>query len=124
MTLQEARIFALSLPEATEEPHFDYSSFRVRKKIFATVPPDELHLHLFVEEHAVGALVAEDPAAFAELWWGKRLCGVRVHLPAANAVVVYELLEEAWRRKAPKRLTATPATQKNTSGDLHSSPEA
>lgn len=27
---------ALSLPEATEEPHFEKTSFRVKKKIFAT----------------------------------------------------------------------------------------
>lgn len=105
MTLDEARTFALSLPEATEEPHFDYSSFRIGKKIFATVPPDGLHLHIFVDEPSVLALVAEDPAAFAELWWGKRLLGVRVTLESADAPVVCELLEEAWQRKAPRRLS-------------------
>lgn len=30
------RKFSLALPEATEEPHFEKSSFRVKKKIFAT----------------------------------------------------------------------------------------
>lgn len=30
------RNIALSFPEATEEPHFEKSSFRVRKKIFVT----------------------------------------------------------------------------------------
>jgi len=30
------RKMALSLPETTEEPHFDKTSFRVKKKIFAT----------------------------------------------------------------------------------------
>lgn len=29
--------YAMSLPEATEEPHFEKNSYRVRKKIFATV---------------------------------------------------------------------------------------
>lgn len=29
--------YALSLPEATEEPHFEKKSYRVKKKIFATV---------------------------------------------------------------------------------------
>lgn len=32
--LAEVRRFALALPEATEAPHFDYASFRVRGKIF------------------------------------------------------------------------------------------
>src|SRR5690606_16513102 len=30
------RHLALSLPETTEEPHFEKTSFRVKKKIFAT----------------------------------------------------------------------------------------
>jgi predicted DNA-binding protein (MmcQ/YjbR family) len=30
------RQFALSLPETTQEPHFEKTSFKVRKRIFAT----------------------------------------------------------------------------------------
>src|SRR5205085_6611083 len=40
MNLNEARRFALSLPQTTEAPHFDKSSFRVEGNIFATVPTD------------------------------------------------------------------------------------
>ncbi len=36
ITIEQLRIFALSFPETTEEPHFEKTSFRVRKKIFAT----------------------------------------------------------------------------------------
>jgi hypothetical protein len=43
--LAQARQFALSLPGVTEEPHFDMTSFRVRGKIFVTVPPDGTRLH-------------------------------------------------------------------------------
>lgn len=50
LKIGQARRFALSLPEVTEEPHFDKSSFRVRGKIFATVPPGGRHLHVFVDE--------------------------------------------------------------------------
>ncbi len=104
--LEGARRFALSLPETTEEPHFDMASFRVRGKIFATVPPDGEHLHVFVGEGEVHAAVAEDPAAFEPLLWGKRLRGLRVRLAAAGQDRVEELLEESWRRKAPARLAA------------------
>jgi hypothetical protein len=72
--LDSARAFALSLPGSTEEPHFDMSSFRVRGKIFATVPPDDEHLHVFVDEGEVQAAVAEDTAAFEPLLWGSG-CG-------------------------------------------------
>jgi hypothetical protein len=104
--LARARRFALSLPEVTEQPHHDMSSFRVRGKIFATVPPDGAYLHVFVDELEVGASAAENPAAFEPLRWGQQVRGLRVRLAAAPDVRVRELLEESWRRKAPKRLAA------------------
>jgi hypothetical protein len=104
--LEQARRFALSLPEATEEPHFDMSSFRVRGKIFATVPPAGAHLHVFVDELEVAASVAENPSAFEPLRWGQRLRGLRINLAASPAGRLQELIEESWRRKAPRRLVA------------------
>jgi hypothetical protein len=62
--LDTARRFALSLPETTEEPHFEKSSFRVRGKIFATVPPGGKHLHVLVEPDEAKALIVEAPDAF------------------------------------------------------------
>lgn len=106
MRLGTARRFALSLPETTEEPHFELSSFRVRKKIFATVPLGGKTLHVLVDPDERVALIAEDPAAFEEIWWGKKIKTdwVRVHLAVASREQVCELLEDAWRLKAPKRV--------------------
>ena len=36
VTIEILRKIALSFPEVTEEPHFEKSSFRIKKKIFAT----------------------------------------------------------------------------------------
>lgn len=36
VTIHDLRSLALSFPEVTEEPHFEKTSFRVNKKIFAT----------------------------------------------------------------------------------------
>ena len=104
MTGGQARKLALSLPEATEQPHFQMWSFRVRGKIFATVPTEGDQLHVFVDDDAVRAAVQSDPKAFAELWWGKKLAGVRVSLAKAKPAAVRELLQASWQRKAPKRL--------------------
>jgi hypothetical protein len=104
--LPGTRRFALSLPGATEEPHFDMTSFRVRGRIFATVPPDEMRLHVFLDETEIDAYVAEDPGAFEPLLWGPKVRGIRVLLAAAPQDRVHELLTEAWRRKAPRRLVA------------------
>ena len=108
MRLDTARRFALSLPETTEEPHFEKSSFRVRGKIFATVPLGGRHLNVHVDPDEARALIAEDQAAFEEIWWGKQVSAdwMRVNLAAANREQVCELLTDAWRLKAPKRVLA------------------
>ena len=106
MTRAQVRKLALSLPQATEEPHFETWSFRVRGKIFATVPPEGGHVHIFVDGDAVRMAVGNDPKTFEELWWGKDLAGLRVHLPSAHPASVRELLHAAWRRKAPAPLAA------------------
>lgn len=100
----EARRLALSQPEAYEADHHGFPSFRVATKIFATLPDDQ-HLHIMVGEGEIRALASGHPAAYQELWWGKRLACVRVNLAQAEPDEVAELLTDAWRRKAPRRLT-------------------
>jgi hypothetical protein len=102
--LAEVRRYALSLPEANEEPHFQYNSFRVNGKIFATVPPDNQHLHVFVDEQRRELGMSMFPDVYEELWWGKKVVGIRVLLSAADASDVEDLVYSAWQRKAPKRL--------------------
>ena len=103
--LAEVRKYALSLPEANEEPHFEYSSFRILGKIFATVPPGEEHLHVFVDEQRRELALAMFPEAYEKLWWGKKVLGIRVSLSKADASDVSDLLGSAWKAKAPKRLS-------------------
>ncbi|HUP97765.1 MAG TPA: MmcQ/YjbR family DNA-binding protein [Usitatibacter sp.] len=106
MKLAQARRLALALPEAAEAPHFDYTSFRVRGKIFATAPPDEKHLHVFVDDDAREQALELHQDFVEKLWWGKKVVGLRVQLAAAQPAVVKRLLENAWRRKAPKKMHA------------------
>ena len=107
MKLSEIREHALSFPKVTEEPHFDLSSFRVHGKIFATITADERHLHVFIDEEDRERAIAIDGANFEKLWWGKKVMGLRVHFKQADQGLVRELLTQAWRRKAPKRLLAS-----------------
>jgi hypothetical protein len=102
-TLAQARKLALALPEATEQDHHDMASFRVRGKIFATVP-DKTHLRVMVDEMEIRAAGAENPKACQEFYWGKRLAAVVVDLPAATSGLVQDLLTDAWIRKAPSKL--------------------
>ena len=116
--MADARRFALALPGTTEEDHFGIPSFRVKKKIFATVP-DEKSIRIMLAPEETSAATATNPKAFEELWWGKQLAGITVHLAKADRRQVADLLGEAWRRKAPKALVKllppTPA-RKRASG--------
>ncbi|TMF26121.1 MAG: MmcQ/YjbR family DNA-binding protein [Chloroflexi bacterium] len=102
VNLSTARRLALSLPDASEEDHHGRPSFRVRGRIFATVP-DQEHLNIFIEPMDVDGVVRLDPDVFAPVMWGQEVRGVRVHLPRASSGMVRDLLTAAWRRKAPKR---------------------
>lgn len=108
MKLDAVRKYALSLPETTEAPHFDMSSFRVRGKIFCTIPSDRKRLHISVDPLECEALLAEGLPVFEEIIWGKnpKRDFIRVYLAKADPAQVRELLEDAWRMKAPKRLVA------------------
>ena len=107
MNVEQVRRIALALPSVAEEPHFDYASFRIGGKIFATLPPDGGHLHVFVDEEQRQVALALEPEVTAKLLWGKRVVGLRVQLAAAKPPLVKRLLEQAWSRKAPKRLLVT-----------------
>ena len=82
-TLGQVRKIALALPEATEQDHHSMISFRVRGKIFATVP-DDGHLRVMVDEMEIRAAVAANPDVCQELYWGKRLAAVEVDLKRAR----------------------------------------
>ncbi|MGA2779132.1 MAG: MmcQ/YjbR family DNA-binding protein [Steroidobacteraceae bacterium] len=107
MKLESVRRFALSLPDATEEPHFESTSFRVRRKIFATVPPAGEYLHIFVSDEQREPAIAMHAEFLENLLWGGKVRGIRVLLRKADPTVVTELLVEAWLRKAPKALAAS-----------------
>ncbi len=103
--LAQVRRLALALPEATEEPHFHLSSFRVKGKVFATVAPDGTFMNVFVDDAQREIMITVDPKAYESLAWGKTAY-LHVHLAAAKANDVKTLLRAAWERKAPKKLLA------------------
>lgn len=93
----------MALPEATERPHFELTSFRVRGKIFATMAPDGSFMNVFVDDQLREVMVAVDPRAYESRKWGK-MRYLHVRLAAAKASDVKTLLHAAWARRAPKTL--------------------
>ena len=107
MDIEAVRAIALALPGVTEAPHFDYGSFRVGGKIIVTVPPDQQHIHVRLDEQERLLALAVYPDGMEPLRWGKQILGVRVDLRQADPQAVAHLVRAAWRYRAPKRLVAT-----------------
>lgn len=104
MKLATVRKWSLSLPEVTEEPHHNFGSFRVKGKIFVTMPPGDEHIHVFLPEHGREQALELYPAFVEKLLWGGKVVGVRVSLHNADPAVVKAMVQEAWMHKAPKSL--------------------
>ena len=104
ITVREVRKLALSLPEAVEAPHFDRASFRVRGKIFATIAPDgdSGMLKLDLDQHE--ALLESDPRAFFSFGGWSRNGATGVRFSAVRKALFRDLLAQAWRNVAPKKL--------------------
>jgi hypothetical protein len=106
MNLKDVRRIAIALPEVAEEPHFKYTSFRVKGRIFATAPPDGGHLHIFVADEDRELALLLEPGFIEKLLWGGKVRGLRVELRKAKMPVVARLLKKAWLHRAPKALAA------------------
>jgi hypothetical protein len=93
------RRFALGLAGTVEKPHHAMTSFRARGRIYATMPPEETHVHVFVDEALREEMLARGEASIEKLRWGSKVVGLRVQLDLAPAALVKRLLRAAWARE-------------------------
>jgi len=101
--IETVRRFALSLEDVIEAPHHEYASFRVRGKIFVTVPPNEDVIHVFVDEEDRERALASYPDWAGKLLWGGKVRGLRITLAAAATAPVKRLITKAHETQAVKR---------------------
>jgi hypothetical protein len=106
ITADELRQVALSLPEAEERETWGHPTFRVRDKTFATLSDDGRQAGVKTTRSEQAALIAAAPETFAVPDYVGRHGWVSVQLATADPAEVRELLVEAWRQTAPKRLVA------------------
>jgi hypothetical protein len=107
MTGDDLRRLALALPETTEKVTWDVDiTFRVRDKIFAIMGPDGGAASIKASVEAQQALVASDPETFSVSAYTGRYGWTTVDLERVDPEELRELVEEAWRRTAPKKLVA------------------
>lgn len=102
----DARDLALALPETEESAHMDHPDFRVRDKIFATLPrPGRMGLRL--DPATQEAVLATSPQTFSAAAgaWGRQGWTI-ADLASADREELRELVVEAWRWRAPRSLVA------------------
>lgn len=104
MKQSQVQKLALALPEATEEPHFHRTSFRVHGKIFATAIPAEDFLNIMVGDAVREPALNMYANCVEPLFWGKKVLGLKVNLLEATPNIVADLLRQAWSEKAPRAL--------------------
>ncbi|MDB5471379.1 MAG: hypothetical protein JWR84_2939 [Caulobacter sp.] len=105
MTEDEIRALALSLPLAEEHPHFDRASFRVKGKIFATLPPGGERVVLKLLPEIKESLRQSDPEAIIPLpgaW--DRGGWTEIAFRSMEDDKLAHLVRLAWRQVAPKKL--------------------
>lgn len=105
-TAAQFRKLALSMPEAEEKSHFGNPDFRVANKIFAGLSDKERRASLKLTPEIQATVVGDgSPFSPAPGAWG-RSGWTFVDLARASMGALADLVEEAWRIVAPKRLVA------------------
>ena len=106
MRAATVRSFALSLPEAEERETWETATFRVRNKIYVMFDEKERHLWIKSTHDEQQALIAMDPEAFFVPSYVGSKGWIGVVVSKADRGEVEDLITEAWRMTAPKRLVA------------------
>ncbi|NEU09046.1 MmcQ/YjbR family DNA-binding protein [Flavihumibacter sp. R14] len=101
------RTIALSFPETTEQPHFEKTSFRVQKKIFATLDIQKAQACVKLSEIDQDVFSSFNRSAIFPVpnKWGKQGWTL-INLNEIAADILNDALLTSYCGVAPKRLSA------------------
>ena len=104
ITADELRQVVRSLPEAEERETWGHPTFRVRDRMFAAMSDDGQEASVKATRQEQAALVSAAPETFGIPAYVGRHGWVSIQLATVDPAEVRELIVEAWRQTAPKRL--------------------
>jgi hypothetical protein len=98
--------WVLALPGGAEVmvPQWGHPTLRVNNKMFATGDPESSRLSLKASKEEQAELISADPDTFAVAPYVGRYGWVTVNLATVDADELRDLVVEAWRSTAPKKL--------------------
>lgn len=102
--IETFRELALSLPNAVEEPHFEKTSFRINKKIFATFDEKNNRAVLKLSEIEQSVFCASSQMIFYPIpnKWGKQGWTI-VELSKVRADMFEDALKLSYQNVVPKK---------------------
>lgn len=106
LTFEEIRTFALALPESEEGTCYGTPAFKVRGKLFARLRDEGDVLAVKVDPAFRDALIRSRPETYFITPHYEHSPYVLVRLGTADSEELSDLLADAWRLAAPKRLAA------------------
>ncbi|TDH27297.1 MmcQ/YjbR family DNA-binding protein [Segetibacter sp. 3557_3] len=108
MKIDKIRALALSFPGTTEQPHFEKTSFRVSKKIFATVDENKMQasLKLSLKDQDIFCLIDKQIIFKVPNKWGNH-GWTMVDLRHVSEIVFEDALTSAYRQVAPSTRSST-----------------
>ncbi len=106
VSIDTFRILALSFPEVTEEPHFEKTSFRVKKKIFATFDKVKNRTCIKLSEIDQDVFSSIDKSIIypVDNKWGKQGWTL-IEMKKVKTKMFIDALTTAYCEVAPKKLS-------------------
>jgi hypothetical protein len=105
VTIDMLRKLALSFPEATEAPHFEKTSFRVKKKIFATYDGTKKRACVKLSAIDQDVFSIADPSIIfpVDNQWGKQGWTL-IEMSKVKKQLFIDAVTTAYCETAPKKL--------------------
>lgn len=116
MNYETVREIALALPQVEEGTCYGTPALRVRGKLLARLREDGESLVLHVDPFERDQLLSAHPETYYLTDHYRPYPYILVRLLSAENEAVRDLLEEAWRLQAPKRLVAAHARRSASEG--------
>jgi hypothetical protein len=106
ITFEKVRMLALALPKAEEGTSYGTAAFKVGGKLFARLHQDGESLVVKIDPGERTMRIKADPETFYITDHYLNYPWILVRVSSVEPGDLRELLEEAWRLSAPKRLVS------------------